>query len=443
MAAPTVALTFRNLRRRLARRFDDNIDGTAAGGSTTTITDTGDIDRFPTTPQYLLGSEVTHINSTNTVQSRFVTTHAKSGGTVTLTVPTWTTPTAGDNYEIHNIAGRGFPRVSYEDAINAAIDSVVDGYWTDTDTVHFGMEGGGNQSQSIPKRVEYPVPGSLNYLYSLEYLRAAPTADNPIANAESLRSFGKTTGPTRLAQGFKVQQSGWYEWFMVAINAVGTNTDNLTLSIMGDSSGVADNSALTDGVSDTFAGSKVDERNRFIPFRMTPPLYLTQGTQYHWSLARSGSTSDTLYYRLPEDTGNSYGDGVAQTFTPSTYTAVSGSDFCFAIFPASTQWMNIGASHWSYRRVGTDGLYIPGDYYEGTPIRICGGTAIAEVSAETDTVPIRPEYVEAYAVRYLLGQRSAYRQAEDLQRASQWAEQVLRQPRPIRNLPPNAVKVFA
>src|SRR3990167_11433472 len=194
MAAPTVSLTLPALRRRLARRFDDNINGTVTGGSTTTITMAGDIARFPVTPQYLLGAEVTHINSTNTVQVRHVTTHAVAGGTVTLTVPTWTTPVNNNTYDVHEIAGRGFSKATYEDAINSAIDSVVDGYWTDTDTVHFGMEGGGNSSQSIPKRVEYPAPGSLNYLYSLEYLNAAPTASNAIGNAESLRSFGKTTG---------------------------------------------------------------------------------------------------------------------------------------------------------------------------------------------------------------------------------------------------------
>lgn len=405
---------------------------------------TGDVDRFPTSPQYFLGAEVTHFITTTTTQSRHVTTHAKSGGTVTLTVPTWTAPVNTDAYEIHEIGGRGFRKSQYDDAINAAIDSVADGYFTDTFSVFFGMERGGFASALVAgqPRYEYPIPSSLNYLYRLDYLNSPLSSSNPLGNSDTQRAMGDAAARTSLGQGFKVQQTGYYEWFMVAARKVGSPTDNLTLAVHTDSSGVPSGTTVTDGTSDTFDGSTLDERFRYIPFRFDPPIRLTSGTQYHMVFDRAGANDATNYYQWAEDTDNSYGDGTASTFDNTTYTAVSGSDFCFAIYAASTDWHQIMPKRgWEYRRIGTDVLYIPGGYTEGCPIRIAGSTAIAEVSTETATVPIRPEYVEAYAIDYLLSTPAAKDQS--LSQARHWADKILRTPKPTRNIPNNAIRVYA
>ena len=452
MAAPTVSLALQALRRRIARRFDDNETGSASGGSAAggtnsggTLTATGKILRFPSAPSSLLDAELNHINSTNTVQSNFIQSHSVSGTTATFEVyGSWTAPTSSHTYEIHKLSNSGFTKQEYDDAVNSAIDSVVDGYWTDSDSVLFGAEKGGQNQMAGQPRVEYPVPSGLNYIYNVFYLHAPPTTSSNLSTMNTTRSFGKTTGPSRLAQGFKVGTTGYYEWVSVAVRKVGSPTDNLVLTVMTNSSGVASGTGVTDGTSDNYDGASLEERIRYAPIRLSPPVLLTQGTQYHWSLTRSGSTSDTNYYELAEDTDGGYGDGVAQTYSGS-YTAVSGSDFCFAVFPASTNWQVLAPkTGWQYRRIGSDVLYIPGSFYDGTPIRVAGGAAIAEISAETDTVPIRPEYVEAKAIVYLLGSKTAASYGSNYGAAARlWAEPILAQPRPTRALPPNAVIVRA
>jgi hypothetical protein len=434
------------MRRRIARHLADNENGTASGGTTTTITMTGELDRYPVTPQYLLGAEVTHFISTTSTQSRHITTHAKTGGTVTLTVPTWASPVSTDAWEIHEIGGMGFRKSQYDDAINAAIDSVADGYFTDTFNVHFGMERGGSAAIAGQPRLEYPVPASLNYLYALHYLDSSSAAANPFGNAETHRAMGDATARTSLGQGFKVGSSGWYEWFMVSARKVGSPTDNITLAIQSNSSGVPDGTAITNGTSDTIDGSTLDERYRYVPFRFDPPIYLTSGTQYHMVFDRSAAADASNYYQWAEDTGNSYGDGTASVFDNSSWAAVSASDFTFVIYPSSTEWRPIlSKKGWDYRRIGNDVLYIPGGYNEGCPIRIAGATAIAEVTTETATVPVRPEYVEAYAIQYLLSTTKAKvaGESETMQIARHWADRILQSPKPIRNIPNNAIRVYA
>ena len=125
MPLPILAPDWYVIRRRIARRLGDNIDGLAAGGSSTTLTDTGDLDRYPTTPQYLLGAELTWLDVSDgagSVLTQHVTTHAKTGGTVTLTTPTMAfTPAASDPYELHKIGGKGFSRHSYDEAMAPAL----------------------------------------------------------------------------------------------------------------------------------------------------------------------------------------------------------------------------------------------------------------------------------------------------------------------------------
>ena len=414
------------------------------GGSTTTATMTGDLARYPVTPQYLLGAELTHYTSATATQSRHITTHAVAAGTVTLTVQTWTLPVNGDAWEIHELGGRGFRKAQYDDAINTAIDSIADGYFTDTFSVYFGMERGGTNQIAGQPRHEYPVPASLNYLYDVSFLDVPSAAANPLGNIDTNRALADATARTRLWQGFQVQETGFYEWFCLALREVGTVANNLILDIMTNSSGVPSGTTVTDGTSDTITGTTVDPRYRYIPFRFDPPIFLDSGTQYHMVLRSSGAVDGSNYWQWAEDDDNSYGDGTAGTYDAATYTAVSGSDFCFAIFPSSSRWIHILPKRgWSYRRIGDDVLYIPGHYTEGTPIRIAGSTAIAEVSTETASVPIRPEYVEAYAIQYLLSTQPIGGKDSYFQAARHWADQILRSPKPVRNLPSNAIRVYS
>ena len=453
MAAPTISQTRQDLRQRISRRIDDIVTGTVSGGTAGTgatngtATAIGDIERYPTSPAYFIGAEITHIDTSDVVQSRSVTAHSFSDPTVTLTIAgTWTAPTSGDEYEIHRIGGRGFTFAQYNDAINAAIDTLADSYFTDSFAIPWAIEAGNNV---ILPRHEYPMPSGYNYIYAVDYLDQSPMTHNRLGNADTYRALGDATARTRLFQGFKVNQTGYYGWVVVAMNKVGSPTDNLTIQIHGDSSGVPDGTALTYGTSDTVDGSTLDEQLRYVVFRFDPPVFLTSGTQYHLVFVRSTAVNATNYYRLAEDDDDNYADGTAGTYDAVTYTGVTGSDFCFAVFRHSDRWISFkqrrsGIAGWEYRRIGTDFIWLPYLPRDMVPIRLRGLTAIAEVTTETATVPIRPEWVEAFAVDFLLSGRTGKTTSDTYaQGAREWARQTMARPRPTRPLPHNAIRIFA
>jgi len=444
MAAPTISRTLLQLRQRISRRIGDLEDGTASGGTTTTMTETGDPSSKPA--GYYAGAEVSIITGTGSVQSRIATASTTTGGTVTITVPTWTAPDSASTYEIHKLAGRGFYKADYDGAINSAIDALADVYFTDTDSVPFGVERVGTPADTygVPRH-EYPMPTGFNYLYAIDYLDSAPSVSSPMSYFDTYRNMGDVAARTRLWQGFQVDQAGWYEWFSLALNLVGTITDNLILDVMTDSSGVPSGTTVTDGTSDTLTGSTLDERLKYVVFRFNPPIYLAANTQYHMVLRRSAAVSSANYFRWAEDTGNTYGDGTAGTGDGSNvYTAVSGSDFSFAIFPASTKWVELPPSGWGYRRVGGDFILLKVLPYDGTPIRLRGLAAIAEVSVETTAIPVRADWVEAYALAELLSGHAGKTLSDNYAQAARiWSENVLHRPRPYRILPPNSIKIYA
>jgi hypothetical protein len=452
---PIITPSWKDARRQIARKLGDNIDGTASGGTVTTLTDTGDIARYPTSPQFLLGTELTFFDADGFgVYTQHVTTHAQAGGTVTLTFPTApVAPVSGDEYEIHKISGRGFSRYQYDDAMNQAIYSLSDQYWTDADAIPFGIERGiGVDNHQGVTRYEYPMPSGFLYLAGIDYLGINASTLYPYANADTYRALGDATARTRLTQGFKVNQSGWYEYLSVAMNKVGSPTDNLTAAIHTDSSGIASGTVITDGTSDTVLGSGLDERTRYVVFRFNPPIYLTGGTQYHFVLARSTSVNASNYYRLAEDSSGSYSDGTAGTYNASIYAAVSASDFCFALFTASTRWLPLRHKvDWEYRRVGSDTLYIQRLPNEGAPVRLRGGAALSAASigssattvTEATAITIPPEYMISFAIKHLLGDRVGRSLSDNYGQALQAAMSVIDKPKPRRALPPNVVMVHA
>ena len=449
MPIPIIAPTWRAVRREISTRLDDLIQGLASGGSTTTLTDTGDLDHL--VAGSLVGAEISVVNGTGAVQSRHITSHTKTGGTVTLTVPTWVTPNTTSYYEIHKLNGRGFSKEQYDNAMNQAIYALSSSYWTDTFSVPFGIErfGGREDALGFP-RFEYPMPSGFLYLYGVDYLAITPQAHNPFGYAETTRALGDATARTRLFQGFKVNVSGWYEWVTVAMAKVGSPTDNLTAAIHTDSSGVPSGTVITNGTSDTVTGSTLDERIRYVPFRFDPPVFLTADTQYHLVFARSTAVNGTNYYTLAEDTGNTYADGTAGTYNATDYTAVSGSDFCFGLFAASTRWRPLPS--WEYRRVGTDIIYLPKLPHDSVPIRVRGAAALSAAAVgefattsttEETAITIPPEYMIAYAVYQLISSRGGRNLPDNYNQMAQWATRILDRPRPRRGLPPNTIQVYA
>jgi len=446
LAAPSIASARPALRVRIADRLDDNINGTASGGTATTMTDTGDIARLPTSPGSLVGSELSIITGTGSVESAHVTAHSKTAdGVVTLTVPTWTAPDGTSTYEVHNLGARGFTKSQYDASINAAIDSMVDRYFTDTDSIPWGVEVAGSsagENQGFTRH-EYPMPTGYNYLWGVDYLGVTAATRNSFSLSDTYRAMGDATARTRLWQGFQVSQTGFYEYFALALNEVGTTTGTISIQVQTNSSGIPSGTQVTDSPSATITGSTLDGRTRYVVFRFDPPIFLTGATQYHIVLLRSNAVDSVNYYRWAEDDDNSYSSGTAGTYDGTTYTAVSGSDFCFAVFAASSLWIPYSRRHWEYRQVGADfirlGLLPP----DGTPIRLRGGSAIAEVSDETTNIPIDVHYVEAFAINYLLSGRVGKSSPDDYRAGALiWAQNYLARPRPTRSLPPNSVHVY-
>lgn len=453
MAAPTLVLSRQDLRQRISRRIDDIVTGLASGGTAGTgatngtMTATGEIERFPTSPSYFIGSEVSIVTGTGSVASSTVTSHSFADPTVTLTIAgTWTAPDATSEYEIHRIGGRGFTFGQYNDAINAAIDSLADSYFTDTFSIPWGIERGGSVNLA---RHEYPMPSGYNYIYAVDFLDIPPNTSNRLGNADTYRALGDATARTRLFQGFQVTATGYYAWVVVAMNRVGSPTDNLSIEIHSNSAGIPSGTVLTYGTSDNVTGSTLDEQLRYVVFQFDPPVFLTSGTQYHLVFIRSTAVNSTNYYRLAEDDDNTYASGTAGTYNATTYTGVTGSDFCFGVFRASDRWISFkqrrsGINGWEYRRVGADFIWLPSLPRDMSPIRIRGLSAIAEVTVETTNVPIRPEWVEAFAIDFLLSGRSGRSLPDNYaQGAKEWARQTMSRPRPTRKLPHSAVRVFA
>lgn len=406
MSNPTLSRTFVQIIQDVGTTLGDIIIGTAAGGSSTTLTDTQNIDALPAGK--LIGSELTATAAADSsTQTRDITGHTKSGGTVTLTVPSWTAPTAADAYEIHNLDGQGWTREAKKRAVNAAVEALAEnGNFTDQDIITLASErGNGRITSEGLLRYEYPLPTSFLYLWDVAYLRTRPLEYHQIGYLNTVRNFGDAAGRTRVSQGFQISQQSLVSYIAVFMGKVLAPTDNLTCVVETNSSGIPSGTPVTNGTSATVAGTLLGTRARYVVFTFEPPMLLLEDTTYHLTLRRSGAADASNYYWVGEDDGNNYPDGTLSTRDASAWTAVSGSDLLFAISPRA-DWVSLAPAYWSCVPASTDQLSIRKLPSEGVPIRLRGGAAIARLSAEADTCGVRPDWVVTYAVAYLKASRT-------------------------------------
>lgn len=444
MPNPTITRTFLQVRQDLGVALEDIIIGTVATGSATGCTDTQELDRYAAGS--LVGAEISVTAAADSsVQTRTITGHTKTGGTVTLTVSAWTAPTAADVYEIHNIGGRGWTKAAKERALNAAIESLVDRQWTDAESIAFASEpssGGSATSQGLMRR-EYPVvPSTLTRVWDVAYLAKSPVERHPIGHLNTQRAFGDAAGRTRVGQSFQVSQQGLYAYIAVYMGVVGAPTDNLTCVVETNSAGIPSGTAVTDGTSDTVAGTLLQTRKRLVVFSFTPPMLLLEDTTYHFTLRRSGAADAAAYYVVGEDDGNNYPDGTLSVRDATTWTAVSGSDLLFAICPQA-DWVSLAPIFWKKADSSTDSILIKKLPTEGTPFRLMGGADIARLSAEADVCPVRPDWVVSYAAGYLKSLRAgtASRDNHAIGSAA-WLRQIGLQPMATRREMANTRRFF-
>ena len=405
--ALTISTTFKAARQDAATELEDGFHGTASGGSTTTLT-TIDSEIAKRPNDYFNGSEISIVAGTGSKVSRNVDDFAVSGATATFTFRAIAVaPVSTDEFEVHRLRGRGWTKEQYDRAINRGIRSLADGYQTDQSSIYFGFESGGRTKNRA--RSEYPLPGGVtfNYLTAMQYLVPGPMTLWAADNLKTYRAFGDATARTRVWQGFKVGTEGLYRYLVVHMHTVGTPTGTVIADIMADSSGVPDGTAISPyGSSQALTGSNLPSEPGYVVFTFNPPVFLSENTQYHLVLRRSVSVDASNYFRVSEDNEGAYNDGTAGIYDAATYTAVSASDLCFAIFIASDKWLTLAPKLWNINRLSTNNIVFRKGPTEATPIRIVGLAPIAEVSAETDTIPIRPEWLTQFVVQDLLNPRS-------------------------------------
>lgn len=439
---PTIAETLMPLRQRIALAAQDGLTGTCQSPfATTTAVVAGHIGTLPAGS--LIGAEISTWVGTTNVASATVTGHTVASGVATLTYqPAGTLPTASCNIEVHRLNGRGWTRQEYLNAINAAIDACADLYWTDTETVAWATE------QGTPvggQRRDYPLPSGYNFIHGVDLLNTTPATSNPTGNLDAFRNLGALAAGARLSNGFQVSETGLYRYLLVYLNKVGSPTDNLTCVIETNGSGLPSGSIVTNGTSGNVTGASVHTRPRYVVFTFDPPVLLSADTQYHFSLRRSGAVSAVNYFQAGEDTGNHYSYGQLGTYNSdtTTWTAVSGSDLIFSVLSDTLDWSPLAPDFWKYVSLSADDLHLRYLGAEGVPYRIRGGAAIARVSAETDSIPLRAEWVEAAALAYLHRGKTGKLSTDNHQAGTgNWLQAMGIAPHPRRRIPAHAVQVW-
>lgn len=448
---PSLTLSRQAMRRRIADKRGDLVFGTLAGTHSTVQFQLAAVDQLANAG-YLQGAEVTVIHSasgdTADPQSGRVSAHTVASGVATIVVGattgnTWADLENGDIAEFHRIGGRGFTFSQYNNAINAAIQSMVDHEWTDLDSVTFAVERGlGGSAISGFLRDEYPVPSGTSFVNGVSVQAASPAARHGTGNLTAFRNSGAAAASIRLAQGFQVDQLTQVQYVAFYMGTTGSPTDNWTCVIQDITAGV--DNGTTIGSSTAVAGSTVQSRPRLVVFTFSPPLLLSASTAYIAEVRRAGDTADAAnYMRLGEDGNAGYGDGTAYSYSSATglWTALT-TDLIFVVNPVS-RWVSLAPANWKVVPSGTDQLRLLWLPVEGTPVRLLGGTAIAEVTTETASVPIAPDYCEKYAEAWLEEGRVGQALQDDPSRSFTASLQEMGLiPKRRRNLPANARFIY-
>lgn len=162
----------------------------------------------------------------------------------------------------------------------------------------------------------------------------------PEGNVDTDLAVGQSAANERRAQGFKVPVSRMVGRVNLWLKTSGTPTDNLTLRIETDSSGLPSGTVVTNAVSKPVAGSGVGASYGWVAFDFDPsvPLpQLTAGAQYHLVLTRSGAVDGANYYVWGADQSSpGYADGAASVYGGSWQATSPATDHAFEVRPVFT-----------------------------------------------------------------------------------------------------------
>ena len=446
MAVPTIQVAWSALRQKISSNFDDLITFTCASGSTTQCTVPARTHQLLATAGTLVGAEASCISGTGSAQTTSITAHTVASDTVTLTFRTLGTGLSSDSVlELHNINGDGYTKSQYDNAIYAAIDTAADTTFTDLSKAVFAI------GTSLPNNnpvISYPMPSGFSKMWEVNVLAYPPLTRSPIAALTTWQNFmDTTTNMTRLGQSFQLGNSyNLVSYVAVYMYAVGSPTGNLTAVVETNSGSTPSGTAVQNGTaSATVAASTVPTHPGYVVFTFDPPVLLEDATTYWFYIKSSGSTSATNYFTAGVAGDGNYSPGNRATYIPSAWTAVAGSDLIFAISGEGNWWRKLKKIDWRYQGGSTDQILISNanNYYEGSPIQIVGGAAIARPTAETDIIQVRPDYVETYAMVMLKGERAGVPSGVNSAQGAQVnMSRMPLIPPPRRALPPNTVDVI-
>lgn len=141
---------------------------------------------------------------------------------------------------------------------------------------------------------------------------------------EHLRSGASTN--VKLAQGFTVNTSGWYDMAFFKGYRNNSPTGNVYCTIESSSGGVPSGTALatSENLDVSLPFTSVGE----LAFRFTSPVYLTAG--FYWAVLQGTySVSATVGIRVTRSSGGAglYNGGGAYTYNGTSWSAISTDDF--------------------------------------------------------------------------------------------------------------------
>ena len=269
---------------------------------------------------------------------------------------------------------------------------------------------------------EYVIPSGYKYLHRVSYYSKGVGVGLSVDEMDTWRALKDATARTKLGQGFQLEAEGLYRGFVVFLRKQGTISPAQTITgrIETNSSGVPSDSVVAGATTTRSSDLIPTDDGHYIFFDWERPVLLSAATQYHITLATSGSADASNYFEWAEDNDNKYDDGALSVHNNTSWSAVAGSDMAFYLIPYGGSWEDLHGHEWdisSYnqtdhrlRILRAKGQWLANSevgYYpeisDGTPLMVVG-LERAALSADDNTTDIEVPriYVEAMALAMLL-----------------------------------------
>jgi hypothetical protein len=158
---------------------------------------------------------------------------------------------------------------------------------------------------------------------------------------DGLQAYGDAAATTKLAQSFQLGSSvAWTAGSVkVRVKKEGSPTDNLTVELCSDSSGVPG----TVLASATLAGASVPENLNWQELTLSAKVSLALSTTYWLVVRRSGATDGTNYYKADANEALGYSRGALKIWNGSAWVARgTDADLLFVILGTTETTTQIG-----------------------------------------------------------------------------------------------------